>query len=88
MKKTKSQKIREMTDAGYRPKEIFQKLRGEVSMGTIYKVRHAHRFSEKQACAIEAAAILSEPGFAFDLAEPDRPGLWLRIKRWVTGAQA
>jgi hypothetical protein len=85
MKKSKSQKIRELTDAGYRPREIFAKLNGEVSLGIIYKVRHAHRFSQKRACALEAAATLGTPGYTFDLAEPDRPSLWMRIKRWLLG---
>jgi hypothetical protein len=79
-----SQKIREMTDAGYKPKQIYKKLRGAVTIAHIYKVRHAHGLAAK---AEALAQPISQPstGYAFDLAVPDRPSLWMRVKRWLLG---
>jgi hypothetical protein len=45
--KSASQKIREMTDAGYRPREIHKKLGGQATISTVYTVRD--NYKKKQA---------------------------------------
>lgn len=108
--KSVSQKIREMTDAGYKPREIHKKLGGQVTISTVYMVRG--NYKKKQAKedrdweALKAVVYkaadeqpttapesMPEPApeptpqtqprdYAFELAIPDKPSLWVRVKRW------
>lgn len=127
--KSVSQKIREMTDAGYKPREIHKKLGGQVTISTVYMVRG--NYKKKQAKedrdweALKAVVYkaadeqpttapesMPEPApeptqphthtyihphshtrththshtqprdYAFELAVPDKPSLWVRVKRW------
>lgn len=102
--KNTSQKIREMTDAGYRPREIHKKLGGKVTINTVYAVRG--QYKRKQAklnkdweefttavykAVDEQPTLALEPtpqtepvqlSLPFELAIPDKPSLWVRVKRW------
>lgn len=69
--------IQEMTDAGYRPREIFKRLKGKVSIKYIYKVR-ARRSQQTSNVSFTS----TEPVFAFKLVEEPLP--WhKRAARWL-----
>jgi hypothetical protein len=87
--KSTAQKIRKMTDAGYKPKEIYKKLGGRATINTIYTVRTNYKKKKIPNLVLASPAPATKAAqnrdYAFDLAVPDRPSLWMRVKRWLLG---